>query len=72
MPEPGLSPKIAASDASCFDAEERLEQQGESAEPESDDAPNAGSPRPVEIGGRDGPDPTRYGDWEYKGRCIDF
>lgn len=25
-----------------------------------------------EIGGRDGPDPTRYGDWEYKGRCIDF
>lgn len=25
-----------------------------------------------EIGGRDGPDPTRYGDWEKKGRCIDF
>ena len=28
--------------------------------------------RPVEIGGRDGPDPTRYGDWEKAGRCIDF
>lgn len=28
--------------------------------------------RPVEIGGRDGPDPTRYGDWEKNGRCIDF
>jgi hypothetical protein len=27
---------------------------------------------PVEIGGRDGPDPTRFGDWELKGRCIDF
>jgi hypothetical protein len=27
---------------------------------------------PVEIGGRDGPDPTRYGDWEKNGRCIDF
>lgn len=27
---------------------------------------------PVEIGGRDGPDPTRYGDWEKGGRCIDF
>jgi hypothetical protein len=26
----------------------------------------------VEIGGRDGPDPTRYGDWEKNGRCIDF
>lgn len=27
---------------------------------------------PVEIGGRKGPDPTRYGDWEKGGRCIDF
>jgi len=25
-----------------------------------------------EIGGRAGLDPTRYGDWELKGRCIDF
>ncbi|MEM7084302.1 MAG: succinate dehydrogenase assembly factor 4 [Pseudomonadota bacterium] len=28
--------------------------------------------RPKEIGGRDGPDPVRYGDWEKGGRCIDF
>ncbi|HMM56233.1 MAG: DUF1674 domain-containing protein [Xanthomonadales bacterium PRO7] len=28
--------------------------------------------RPAEIGGRDGPEPTRYGDWEKNGRCIDF
>nr|WP_156642043.1 DUF1674 domain-containing protein [Lysobacter gilvus] len=27
---------------------------------------------PVEIGGRKGPDPVRYGDWEKNGRCIDF
>ncbi len=27
---------------------------------------------PKAIGGRKGPDPTRYGDWEKKGRCIDF
>jgi hypothetical protein len=26
----------------------------------------------VEIGGREGPEPTRYGDWEKNGRCIDF
>jgi len=26
----------------------------------------------VEIGGPAGPEPTRYGDWERKGRCIDF
>lgn len=26
-----------------------------------------------ELGGRkEGPDPTRYGDWEKNGRCIDF
>lgn len=30
------------------------------------------APRPREIGGRPGPDPTRYGDWEKNGRCIDF
>jgi hypothetical protein len=27
---------------------------------------------PREIGGRDGPEPTRFGDWEKAGRCIDF
>ena len=28
--------------------------------------------RPVEIGGPTGPEPTRFGDWEKSGRCIDF
>ena len=27
---------------------------------------------PREIGGPQGPEPTRFGDWERKGRCIDF
>ena len=27
---------------------------------------------PLEIDGPKGPEPTRYGDWEKKGRCIDF
>jgi len=27
---------------------------------------------PKEVGGRGGLDPTRYGDWEKAGRCIDF
>jgi hypothetical protein len=36
-------------------------------------APSAqAQPRPREIGGPPGPEPTRYGDWEKKGRCIDF
>ena len=25
-----------------------------------------------EVGGRKGPEPTRYGDWEKDGRCTDF
>jgi len=25
-----------------------------------------------EVGGREGPEPTRFGDWELRGRCIDF
>ena len=25
-----------------------------------------------EVGGPKGPEPTRYGDWESKGRCYDF
>ena len=29
-------------------------------------------PAPRELGGPKGPDPTRYGDWEKAGRCIDF
>lgn len=28
--------------------------------------------KPGEIGGPKGPEPTRYGDWEFKGRCSDF
>ena len=28
--------------------------------------------RPRELGGRDGLDPARYGDWEVKGMASDF
>ena len=27
---------------------------------------------PPEVNGSKGPEPTRYGDWEQKGRCTDF
>lgn len=27
---------------------------------------------PKELGGRDGPEPVRYGDWEKKGLAVDF
>ncbi|HEY6985028.1 MAG TPA: DUF1674 domain-containing protein [Rhodanobacteraceae bacterium] len=39
---------------------------------DSERAPVA-PPRPREIGGRkSGLDPTRFGDWEKDGRCVDF
>jgi hypothetical protein len=35
-------------------------------------SPEDAPPRPREIGGPKGPEPTRYGDWEVGGRCTDF
>ena len=27
---------------------------------------------PLELGGRDGPEPVRFGDWERRGIAVDF
>jgi hypothetical protein len=43
-----------------------------SAEPAQPQAPVPPPVPPKEIGGAKGPEPTRYGDWEHKGRCTDF
>ncbi len=46
--------------------------------PEVPEVPAADRPepapeaRPKEYGGPRGLEPTRFGDWERKGRCIDF
>jgi hypothetical protein len=44
--------------------------------PETADRPPTAGDKPPqktkEIGGPKGPEPTRYGDWEVGGRCIDF
>ena len=50
---------------------------GDTPGPQTSESPEAAtthadSNRPREIGGRGGLDPTRYGDWERAGRCIDF
>jgi hypothetical protein len=45
----------------------------DSAAPDTDTDTGAEPPtRRREIGGPSGPEPTRFGDWERKGRCIDF
>lgn len=56
----------------------KLQMIGQSPVATSDDRPTESGNRPeqpelpVEIGGREGPEPTRFGDWEKNGRCIDF
>lgn len=44
--------------------------QAESQETAAKAAPAAEIAR--EIGGRKGPEPTRFGDWELNGKCVDF
>jgi hypothetical protein len=41
-------------------------------QPLQDTPPVEPAAMPPEIGGPKGPEPTRYGDWEVKGRCTDF
>ena len=44
-----------------------------SAEPTAnEDAAKKAKEIAKEFGGPKGPEPTRYGDWEKNGRCIDF
>ena len=41
---------------------------------EAQERKNGSSPDklPIELGGRDGPEPVRFGDWERKGIAVDF
>jgi hypothetical protein len=48
-----------------------IDSQPASAQPVPAEAPEQRK-SPQEIGGRNGLEPTRYGDWEKDGRCIDF
>jgi len=40
--------------------------------PETSPAPDLTPGLPKEIGGREGPEPTRFGDWEKNGIISDF
>jgi hypothetical protein len=61
----GTDPLAGKSHAFCPPPEKAGRLAAESAE-------GAFQPIIKEIGGQPGPEPTRYGDWERKGRCIDF
>lgn len=53
---------------------QRLEAAAKRALKEAEDrkAREATKTLPTELGGRDGPEPTRFGDWEKKGITSDF
>lgn len=54
--QPNLEGQVAESETMSEQADER----------------NVGLERAKEYGGPKGMEPTRYGDWERNGRCIDF
>jgi hypothetical protein len=56
------------------DTEKKDVREGSRSGPTTSDSAEDARPndKPKEIGGRGGLDPTRYGDWEKAGRCIDF
>ena len=51
-------------------AESKQEEEAEKPAAPPEEVESAENPR--EIGGPKGPEPTRFGDWERAGRCIDF
>ena len=57
---------------SAKDPKNKAENADSKSDPKTDDTASDDANRPKEIGGRGGLDPTRYGDWEKAGRCIDF
>jgi hypothetical protein len=61
MPDPDLPPDLPpAAKRALAEAEARRK------------LAEAQAPLPPELGGRDGPEPVRYGDWEKKGLAVDF
>lgn len=59
MSDPDFDALPAAAQRALREAEERRKAAGD-------------TKLPTELGGRDGPEPVRYGDWEKKGLAIDF
>ena len=72
---PAASPREDASEKSAADAVKVVTlaqlldaEASEAAAP----SPTMDAPADTEYGGPKGLEPTRYGDWEKGGRCIDF
>lgn len=72
--EPAKTPQAAAKSAPRQLPEETARQRAAShaAQAVKDAEAAKAAKREKEIGGPEGPEPTRYGDWERKGICYDF
>jgi hypothetical protein len=46
--------------------------QPEPSKPAPPEKPKKAEEKIVEIGGPPGPEPTRYGDWQFNGKVTDF
>ena len=64
----------ASHNLSKAEIEARIKAAGERAKAEAEERrrKEPQTEQAKEIGGRKGPDPTRYGDWENKGIASDF
>jgi hypothetical protein len=65
--------------AKAAEVETRIREAGARARAEAEErrkaaenAQETAEQRPKELGGRNGPEPTRFGDWEKKGIASDF
>jgi hypothetical protein len=66
---------MAAAKTTQADIEKRIREAGERARAEAEGRRAAKPPEkplPKEVNGRNGPEPTRFGDWEKKGIISDF
>jgi hypothetical protein len=68
----GFAPRAKADSLHLMAAHQMNEMNDATIKPDQDASKPAPMPMPKEIGGPRGPEPTRYGDWEVKGRCSDF
>mgnify|MGYP000344972213 CR=1 FL=1 len=62
-------PRAAAVDPLAETPKEPAQEQ---AQEQAGQAEKKAAGKPKEVGGPSGPEPTRYGDWERKGICVDF
>ena len=69
-----MAPADRSQKLSKAEIEKRIKEAGERAKAEAEERrrKEPHSEHAKEIGGRKGPDPTRYGDWENKGIASDF